>query len=170
MEHLSRSHRFWGSIGSSLSLSPDGNSLAYIYSTYYGVSSPGEHLAVIRISDGKTIKLFDVPGNTWSPGFWTLDGRALQTVRTQGGVSNIWEQPLEGKKPKQLTHFTSGQIFDFTWSADRTYLLVTRGKVSNDVVLLTGLRCKSDRRRPPFNVVEARLCPLEDRMKHAIRK
>ncbi len=127
-------------IGSSLSLSPDGNSLAYIFSTYYGVTSPGEHLAVVSASDGKTIKLFDVMGNTWSPVFWTLDGRALQLLRSEDDVTNIWEQPLAGGKPRQLTHFNSGHVFDFTWSADRTRLFVTRGKVTSDAVLLTGLR------------------------------
>jgi Tol biopolymer transport system component len=127
-------------IGSSLSVSPDGNSLAYIFSTYYGVTSPGEHLAVVNASDGKTIKLFDVTGNTWSPVFWTLDGRALQLLRSEDDVTNIWEQPLAGGKPRQLTHFNSGHMFDFTWSADRTRLFVTRGKVTSDAVLLTGLR------------------------------
>jgi eukaryotic-like serine/threonine-protein kinase len=127
-------------IGSSLSLSPDGNSLAYIFSTYYGVTSPGEHLAVVNASDGKTTKLFDVMGNTWSPVFWTLDGRALQLLRSEDDVTNIWEQPLAGGKPRQLTHFTSGHIFDFTWSTDRTRLFVTRGTVTSDAVLLTGLR------------------------------
>jgi hypothetical protein len=61
-------------------------------------------------------------------------------LRSEDGVSNIWEQPLAGGKPRQLTHFTSGQIFDFTWSADHTRLFVSHGKVTSDAVLLTGLR------------------------------
>lgn len=71
-------------IQSSLGLSPDGNSLAYAFSTYSGVMSPSEHLAVINASNGKIMKLFDIPGNTWSPVSWTSDGRSLQTLRSQG--------------------------------------------------------------------------------------
>ena len=127
-------------IMSSLTVSPDGESLAYTYSAYSRLSSPGEHVAVVRASDGKTLKIFDVPGDAWSPGpYWTSDGRALQTLRTQDGVSNIWELPLEGSEARQLTHFTSGQIFDFTWSSRPTRLYLSRGKITSDVILLTGL-------------------------------
>jgi len=52
------------------------------------------------------------------------------------GVMNIWEQPLDGKEPYEVTHFTSGLIFSFVWSSDHKHLLMTRGTISNDVVLL----------------------------------
>jgi hypothetical protein len=54
----------------------------------------------------------------------------------QNGASNIWELPLAGGGPKQLTRFTTGMIFDFNWSSDGTRLLLTRGNVSSDAVLL----------------------------------
>jgi Tol biopolymer transport system component len=127
-------------IMSGITVSPDGNLLAYTYSTYSGVPVPGEHIAVIQVRDGKTFRLFDVPGNTWFPGlYWTPHSKAMQYVLLHDQVSNIWEQSLDGRAPRQLTRFSSGQIFDFAWSVDRKRLFLTRGNVSSDVVLLSGL-------------------------------
>jgi Tol biopolymer transport system component len=129
------------SVMSGLTVSPDGNLLAYTYSTYSGVPVPSEHTAVIRARDGKTVSLFDVSGNTWFPGsYWTPDSKAMQYLLVHDQVSNLWEQSLDGRAPRQLTKFTSGQIFGFSWSADRKRLYLTRGNFSSDVVLLSGLR------------------------------
>lgn len=70
---------------------------------------------------------------------WSPDSKGLQYVLTHNGVTNLWQQPLTGGKPKQLTQFTSGVILDFNWSLDRTRLLLTRGAVNSDVVLLKDL-------------------------------
>ena len=72
---------------------------------------------------------------SWSPG-----GKGLQYLLTQNGVTNLWEQPLAGGKSKQLTEFTAGQIFDFNWSSDHMRLLLTRGGVNTDAVVLSDLR------------------------------
>ena len=55
---------------------------------------------------------------------------------TRNGATNLWEQPLSRGKPKQLTQFSSGQIFDFSWSADHARLLLARRQSSRDVVLI----------------------------------
>ena len=70
---------------------------------------------------------------------WSPSGKGLQYVVTQNGVSNLWEQPLSGGKPKQFTQFTSGQILDFNWTLDHTRLLLTRGSENRDAVLLHDL-------------------------------
>jgi len=128
------------SVMSGITVSPDGNLLAYTYSTYSGVPVPSEHMAVIQARDGKTLRLFDVPGNTWFPGlYWTPDSKAMQYLLVHDQVSNIWEQSLNGRAPRQLTNFSSGQIFDFSWSANRKRLYLIRGNGTSDAVLLTGL-------------------------------
>lgn len=122
-----------------LSVSPDGNRLAYPYDQYNATSTPGWHLAVIPVNGGAPLKIIDAPGGIgelqWSP-----DGEKLQYLLTRAGATNIWEQPLSGGKPKQLTNFTSGLIFGFSWSRDRAHILLTRGSVSRDVILLSNLR------------------------------
>jgi Tol biopolymer transport system component len=71
---------------------------------------------------------------------WSPDGKSLQYLLTQNGATNIWEQPLDGGKPRQLTTFQSGRIFDFHWSRDGKRLLMTRWEVSSDAVLINNLR------------------------------
>ena len=117
-------------------VSPDGKYLAYPYQQY---SPPVVELAVIPSGGGTPINRFQVPGFLgtlrWSP-----DGKALQYVLTSNGASNIWEQSLSALKPKELTHFNSGEIFDFSWTADHEHLLMTRGQSKRDVILLSHLR------------------------------
>ena len=45
-----------------------------------------------------------------------------------------------GGPPKQLTDFKEGKIFAFDWSPDGKDLLLSRGDVSNDVVLISDFR------------------------------
>ena len=53
----------------------------------------------------------------------------------KGGVSNIVAQPIDGCTPRQLTHYDSGQIFQFDISrAGR--LALARGTDFSDVVLI----------------------------------
>jgi hypothetical protein len=55
---------------------------------------------------------------------------------TRGGISDVWRQPLSGGPPKQLTHFTSGQINNIYWSGDGKTLAASRGTRTADIVLL----------------------------------
>lgn len=123
----------------SLSVSPDGNFLAYLYDQYSGTTTPGWKFAVISLGGGSMVNILEAPGGIEGPR-WSPDGKGLQYLVTRNATTNIWEQPLAGGKPRQLTSFTSGQIFDFDWSPDRTRLLMTRGTRSSDVILLDSLR------------------------------
>ncbi len=68
---------------------------------------------------------------------WAPDGRGRDYVETKDGVGNIWRQPLAGGPPKQLTHFASEEVMDFDWSPDGEQLLVSRGRSSRNVFLLS---------------------------------
>jgi len=123
-------------VANSLSASPDGNFLFY---TFIQPLPNAWKLAILSASERRVIKIFDVPGGTarvrWSPA-----GTSLQYLVTQDGVTNIWEQPLAGGMAKQLTRFSSGEIFDFTWSFDHKSLFFTRGDVTSDVVMFNNVR------------------------------
>jgi Tol biopolymer transport system component len=118
-----------------LDISPDGRRFSYPFDEY----PPVWKIAVSSTSGGQLIKTFDVPGGTTRVR-WSTTGTGLQYLVTQNGATNIWEQPIAGGRPKQLTKFASGRIFDFTWSSDHRRLLLTRGDVTSDVVLLSNIR------------------------------
>jgi Tol biopolymer transport system component len=68
---------------------------------------------------------------------WSPDDSGIEYIAPRAGTSNVWEQPVSGGPPRQLTKFTAGQIFTFNWSRDGKRLLIGRGNVTSDVVLLT---------------------------------
>ncbi len=56
-----------------------------------------------------------------------------------GDVTSLWEQSLTQTHANQPRNFASGRIFDFNWTTDGKQLLLTRGDVTGDVVLLSNL-------------------------------
>jgi serine/threonine protein kinase/Tol biopolymer transport system component len=123
-----------------LSISPDGKLVAYPYEEY--TPAPTIKLAIISTQGGAPTKVIPTPGGAYSSGslLWSPDGNRLQYTLTEEEASNIWEQPLNGAAPRQLTRFRTGRIFDFHWSRDGKRLLMCRGEISGDVVLLSNLR------------------------------
>lgn len=69
-------------------------------------------------------------------GSWAPDESGIDIIRTRNGVSNIWRFPFNGAPPKQLTHFSAGQIFAMSWSPDARWLAINRGEARSDVVAL----------------------------------
>ncbi len=119
-------------------VSPDGQRIACWYRQE---SNAPWKLAFIPINGGEPEKLFDLPGaDAPFPVRWTPDGKAITFVSTRGGVSNIWSQNIETGETKQLTQFTSDQIFWFDWSRDGKQLATSRGKITNDVVLISDVK------------------------------
>jgi Tol biopolymer transport system component len=120
-----------------LAVSPDGNQIAFSYQE--GSPVPLDKLAVVPASGGAPHFVSQTPigagGLRWLP-----SGKALQYLLTRNGARNIWEQPLSGGPPRQITNFPSGLIFDSAWSRDGKQLLLTKGNQSSDVVLISNFR------------------------------
>jgi Tol biopolymer transport system component len=100
-------------------------------------------LAILPFAGGKPVKIFQISLSANPPFVWTPDSRAIAYKEGKGGmgggVSNIMDQPINGGAPKPLTHFSSGQIFSFAWSA-KGELAMARGTDSSDVVLIKGFQ------------------------------
>jgi len=71
---------------------------------------------------------------------WAADSRSLLYVKDDGGVGNIWSQPIAGGTPKQITHFNSEGIGDFDLSRDSKRIVMSRGTFKQDVLLIRDLR------------------------------
>jgi Tol biopolymer transport system component/tRNA A-37 threonylcarbamoyl transferase component Bud32 len=118
-------------------ISPDGRLIAYRFQE--GSPVPVPRFGVVSAEGGAPLRAFQIPpgagGMKWSP-----DGRGLQYILARGGANNIWEQPLDGGPVRQLTKFTSGDIYDFAWSRDGKRLFLTRGQTTADVILISNFR------------------------------
>jgi Tol biopolymer transport system component len=108
--------------------------------------APVRKVGVLSADGGPLLKGMVLPPNADSnPGSsvvlrWSPDNKALQYTSTKGGVTNIWELPLSGGEPRQVTHFTSGLIFDYAWEPGGKKLFVARGDLSSDVILFSASR------------------------------
>jgi len=127
-------------INSRLVISPDGRFLAYAFEE--SNPEPVNKLAVLPVDGGSPARVLEVPGWTFEGAIlrWSPDGKGLQSLVTRDGATNIWELPLTGGDPKQLTKFTSGLIVDFNWFPDDKRLLLARGELNSDVVLISNFR------------------------------
>jgi len=122
------------------SVSPDSKLIACYY---VDEKTRGTKIALFPFEGGEPLKLFDFSqyaGAGTPPVRWLPDGRALAYVSTQGGVSNIWLQPVDGGAPTQLTDFKTDLIFSFDLSRDGKQLALSRGTENRDVILISNLR------------------------------
>jgi Tol biopolymer transport system component len=117
-------------------ISPDGKQIACAYTE---TNPPKTVIALIAFEGGQPLKKFDIPiarqRVRWAP-----DGQALTYVLNRDGVANIWSQPVDGGKAVQLTAFKSDFIYSHEWSRDGRQLLLARGSVTSDVVLINNSR------------------------------
>ena len=121
-----------------LGVSPDETKVTYL--TYQSApGSEGWRVAVVRTSDGSAVASWPVtlPPNHPRKFRWSPHGLLWQFLKADSGAYNVWEQPIAGGESTQLTRFTSGRIFDFDWSLDAKRLVMSRGSLGHDVVLLT---------------------------------
>ena len=111
--------------------SPDGKRVAFFTPQELEGRSRRE-CVVIPASGGAPVATLSLPPRAYQFQ-WTPDGSALTFVDDKDGVQNILRQPIPGGEPRQITHFTEGQISDHEWFADGGRILLNRrtGDVHN---------------------------------------
>jgi Tol biopolymer transport system component/predicted Ser/Thr protein kinase len=102
--------------------------------------------AVTGVQEGVDTNL----GDTYYHGArWMPDGRSVATVDIRSGTPNLWSGLAgtcwceSGKRTgptKQLTHFTSGEVWDYGWSPDGKFIALARGTDQSDAVLFTSAK------------------------------
>lgn len=111
-------------------VSPDGKQVAVWLKQ--SDDSPWK-IAIYRIEGGSPVATFDALDGP--PVVWTPDGKAVSYLKTEKGISNIWNQPIDGTPAASATHFTSNRISHFHWSKTGK-LAVTRTFRTGDMVLI----------------------------------
>jgi len=95
---------------------------------------------VTPANDSKTVlHELDIPYGMRAPRF-TPDGQAIAFLLNRNRATNIWELPLSGGAPVQLTKFMSGDMFAFSWSRDGKQLAFSHGQIKTDVVMMSNFR------------------------------
>jgi Tol biopolymer transport system component/tRNA A-37 threonylcarbamoyl transferase component Bud32 len=67
---------------------------------------------------------------------FTPDGKAVVYPFAENGADNLWLQPLDGSRGRQITNFKSDGISSYRFSPDGKTLGVMRSQRESDVVLL----------------------------------
>ena len=118
---------------SQFDVSPDGKWAAF--ATLEHALGHKDTLVLVNTETGQTKKL-DFERLRLGLIRFSHDGKAVVYPTRDNGVDNLWLQPLDGSKGKQITDFTSERIYDFHWSFDGKQLALVRGHTDSDVVLI----------------------------------
>ena len=127
-------------LGTGATFSPDGKLLAFRY-TQGTAADYHLKIAVVPAAGGPVIHEFEIdPREDHVRILFTPDSKGLAYSIYDGGVANLWVQPLSGGPLKQLTFFKSMRIGDFAFSRDGKSIALLRGGVTSDVVLIRDTR------------------------------
>ncbi len=115
-------------------LSPDGK---VVYFSHRDNQSPTVSVYTVPVDGGTPQRQFDLPRLASSILRWRPKSRQLSYIQTTAGVGNIWVCSLNGSGAKQFTNFKKDFIRNFAWMPDGNSLVVSRGEVTTDVILIT---------------------------------
>lgn len=120
-----------------IAISSDGKQLSFL-ATRVELNNSVEKIALVPLDAGPkpAVRLLDPdPRVAGSPQF-TPDGSAIVYPIRVSGVDNLWLQPLDGSRGRQLTNFPTDTIQTFQYSPDGKTLGVFLRHTESDVVLL----------------------------------
>ncbi len=123
-------------VSGSFDVSPDGKIAAFPTLEHSGEHK--EKLAIVETDAGKVIKIADFERPRFGLLHFSRDGKAVVYPVRAAGVDNLFEQPLDGSKGKQITNFKIGAHLRFS--------LVLRWQATGAGPRPHRRRCSADRR------------------------
>ncbi len=115
-------------------ISPDGNRIAF---ASYDMVTFAKQLKIASIEGNRFGRLERSIEHNLINGFrWSADGKDLTILSSRSGVQNLWRQPLDGSPAVALTDFRAGRIFNYQWTVDGKQLMISRGSINNDLILV----------------------------------
>ena len=124
-----------------LGISPDNKTLAFLST----VELPGENLTNVQkivlvpldAGPNPQTRQFEPNAHISEGPHFTPDGKSVVYAIRENGVSNLWQQPIDGGPGHQLTNFTKEEfIQSWSFSPDGKSLGMIRTHVESDAVLL----------------------------------
>ena len=118
-----------------------------------GVSHDGKHIAYIATKSGEhgelkiavvdlmgvsepRARVLDADQRVTSETRFTPDDKSVVYIVNENGADNLWLQPLDGSRGRQITNFTSDSIQTFEFSPDGKSIGALTSHIESDVVLL----------------------------------
>jgi len=103
----------------------------------YDFDNPQPILALIDVETNRVLRTMNYhPGHTGNRLAFTQDGKAVIYAVRSNGVDNLWMHPLDGGLGRFITNFSSMRILNFEFSPDWRRLMLIRGELPTEVVLL----------------------------------
>jgi Tol biopolymer transport system component len=110
-------------------VSPDGKFIACFFIDE-GSGDKRWRIAIVPFDGGSPVKVFRHSSGRSiidaSPR-GTPDGKGITFIDSVADISNLWLQPADGGKPKQLTDYKQGFVFRREWTRDGKKLAMVRG-------------------------------------------
>jgi len=124
-----------------IGISPDNKTIAFLST----VELPGagltnvQKIVLVALDAGPNpqVRQLEVNPHVAAGPHFTPDGKSVAYIIRENGVSNLWQQPIDGGAGHQLTNFTKEEfIQSWSFSPDGKSLGMIRSHVESDAVLL----------------------------------
>jgi serine/threonine protein kinase len=126
-------------------ISPDGKMIAFIG---YNVRTFDKRIQIASFENGRIGKIEgSLEMNLVGLFSWSPDSKSLTALSARGGTPNLWRLPIDGSTPTQITDLRSGRLLNFAWSSDGKDLLIARGNINNDLVMIRDADATADKAR-----------------------
>ncbi|HVO80589.1 MAG TPA: protein kinase [Terriglobales bacterium] len=119
--------------GGHFDFAPDGRTL--VLGTY-DFKAQRPNISLLSTDSGQVLRTFEYDPRHSGQLRFSPDGKGIVYPIREKGVDNLWLQPLDGTRGRQLTNFDSLKIFSYRWSLDGKRLALVRGDSPSDVVLI----------------------------------
>ena len=118
-------------------ISRDGKFFAFSAADISGKNAVG-YIAVVTLNAGPNppVRMLDADSRSAGAPRFTPDGTAVVYPIRENGTDNLWLQPLDGTRGRQITNFQSDSIEMFQYSPDAKTLAIMRSHTESDAVLL----------------------------------
>jgi serine/threonine protein kinase len=119
-------------------LSPDGKQVAHVL---YDDANRRYKVRVRPLETDEPSTVFNITPSNFL--LWTPDGKGLlyrENEPSRASSSTVWLQSIAGGEPKQFLNVKPDQVFNISLSNDGKQILIVRGKLLTDAVMLTQIR------------------------------